>query len=228
MKRNYSLMASLLFAIFLFCQTTFAAPMLLREGSRGEAVRELQTILIELEYLEGKPSGFYDKKTAEAVRRFQRDRDLEVDGICGPITRAELKKKDLKKAPEAAKETEKREQAEREATKKKAAYEKELHEKAVKEGKVVYVSATAYSAYDPGCSHYTASGTRLCKGVIAVDPSFIPLGTRVYIPGYGEAVAEDTGGAIVGNIIDVAFDTHEEALAFGRQDLEIYILEYPW
>ncbi|MBR5908859.1 MAG: 3D domain-containing protein, partial [Schwartzia sp.] len=61
-----------------------------------------------------------------------------------------------------------------------------------------------------------------------VDPSFIPLGTRVYIPGYGEAVAEDTGGAIVGNIIDIAFDTHEEALAFGRQDLEIYILEYPW
>ena len=62
MKKNYSLIASLLFAIFLSCQTTFAAPMLLREGSRGEAVRELQTILIELEYLEGKPSGFYDKK----------------------------------------------------------------------------------------------------------------------------------------------------------------------
>ena len=228
MRQKLSLVAAMAMILFLFCQTAFAAAVLLREGSRGDAVREVQEKLIALEYLEGKPSGVFDKKTVDAVRRFQRDRELEVDGICGPITRAELKKKDLKKAPEAAKETEKREKAAREAAKKKAAHDKELHEKAMREGKVVYVSATAYSAYDPGNSHYTASGTRLRRGVIAVDPSFIPLGTRVYIPGYGEAVAEDTGGAIVGNIIDVAFDTHEEALEFGRQDLEIYILEYPW
>ncbi len=226
--KKFSSMLLVLLVIFLFCQTAFAAPVLLREGSRGEEVRELQKALIELEYMEGKPTGVFDKKTTEAVRRFQRDRELEVDGICGPITRAELKKKDLKKASEAAKETEKREKAAHEAARKKADHDKELHEKAMKEGTVVYVSATAYSAYDPGCGHYTASGTLLRHGVIAVDPSFIPLGTRVYIPGYGEAVAEDTGGAIVGNIIDVAFDTHEEALAFGRQDLEIYILEYPW
>ena len=64
-------------------------------------------------------------------------------------------------------------------------------------------------------------------GVIAVDPSFIPLGTRVYIPGYGEAIAEDTGGAIKGRIIDLAFDTYEEVITFGRQELDIYILEYP-
>ena len=226
--RKFSSMSLVLFVFLLFCQTVFAAPALLREGSRGEAVRELQKALIELEYMEGKPTGVFDKKTTEAVRRFQRDRELEVDGIFGPITRAELKKKDLKKAPEAAKETEKREKAAREAARKKTEHDTELHEKAMKEGKVVYVSAPAYSAYEPGCGHYTASGTPLRRGVIAVDPSFIPVGTRVYIPGYGEAVAEDTGGAIVGNIIDVAFDTHEEALAFGRQDLEIYILEYPW
>ena len=227
MKR-FSLIPLALLAFFLFCQTALAAPVLLKEGSRGEAVRELQKALIALEYMEGKPSGVFDKKTTDAVRRFQRDRELEVDGICGPITRAELKKKDLKKAPEAAKETEKREKKAREAAKEKALRDKAQREKAAKEGKVVYVSATAYSPYDPGCGHYTASGTRLRHGVIAVDPSFIPLGTRVYIPGYGEAVAEDTGGAIVGNIIDIAFDTHEEALAFGRQDFEIYILEYPW
>lgn len=226
--KKYSVILLSFFAFLVIFQTAFAVPVLLKEGSRGEAVRELQKVLIELEYLEGKPSGVYDKKTTEAVRCFQRDRELEVDGICGPITHAELKKKDLKKAPEAAKVTEKREREAREAAKEKASHDKAQYEKAVKEGKVVYVSATAYSPYDPGCGHYTASGTRLRHGVIAVDPSFIPLGTRVYIPGYGEAVAEDTGGAVVGNIIDVAFDTHEEALAFGRQDLEIYILEYPW
>ena len=53
----------------------------------------------------------------------------------------------------------------------------------------------------------------------------IPLGTRVFIPGYGEAVAEDVGGAIHGNRIDVAFDTHEEAIFFGWQELEIFIME---
>ena len=136
-----------------------------------------------------------------------------------------MRKKNLKKAPEAAKETEAREKAEQEAAKKKAAQDEELYKAAVREGKSITVTATAYSAYDPGNGPYTASGTPVRHGVIAVDPSFIPIGTRVYIPGYGEAIAEDIGGAIVGNIIDIAFDTHEEAIEFGRQELEIYILE---
>ena len=91
------------------------------------------------------------------------------------------------------------------------------------DGTVMYVNATAYSADDPGNSAYTALGTHVRHGIIAVDPSIIPLGTHVYIPGYGEAVAEDVGGAIRGHRIDVAFDSRAEALAFGRQDIEIYI-----
>ena len=90
---------------------------------------------------------------------------------------------------------------------------------------VMYVEATGYSSQDPGNSPYTASGTLVRHGVIAVDPAVIPLGTRVYIPGYGDAVAEDIGWGIRGYMIDVAFDTHEEALLFGRQSLEIYIRE---
>ena len=92
-------------------------------------------------------------------------------------------------------------------------------------GRSVYVSATAYSAYDPGNGKHTATGTLVRRGVIAVDPSVIPLGTHVFIPGYGEAVAEDIGYAINGYRIDVAFDTHAEALSFGRRDLEIFIME---
>ena len=92
-------------------------------------------------------------------------------------------------------------------------------------GRVMYVTATAYSALDPGNSPYTATGTRVRHGVIAVDPSVIPLGTRVYIPDYGEAVAEDIGWGVKGHMIDVAFDTHEEALMFGRQELEIYVFD---
>ena len=90
-------------------------------------------------------------------------------------------------------------------------------------GRAVFVHATAYSPEET--SGVTALGTAVRKGIIASDPNVIPMGTKVYIPGYGEAVAEDCGGNIVGNIIDIAFDTHAEAMAFGRQDIEIYILE---
>ena len=53
----------------------------------------------------------------------------------------------------------------------------------------------------------------------------IPLGTRVYIPGYGYAVVEDTGGAIIGHRIDVAFDSVDECFEFGRQIIDIYIVD---
>ena len=104
-------------------------------------------------------------------------------------------------------------------------HEERAHEVSRGGGRALYVSATAYSAHDPGNGNRTATGTLVRRGVIAVDPSVIPLGTRVFIPGYGEAVAEDIGGGIHGQRIDVAFDTHAEALMFGRQDLEIFIME---
>lgn len=66
----------------------------------------------------------------------------------------------------------------------------------------------AASAGKPATDPYygiTASGLALTKGIVAVDPSVIPLGTRVYIPGYGVAVAADTGGGIVGNMIDLGY-----------------------
>lgn len=92
-------------------------------------------------------------------------------------------------------------------------------------GRVMYVEATAYSPQDPGLGKYTARGNLVTYGIISVDPNVIPLGTRVYIPGYGEAIADDTGGSIIGNRIDIAFDTHEEAMRFGRKSIEIYIID---
>ena len=62
-------------------------------------------------------------------------------------------------------------------------------------------------------------------GTIAVDPDVIPLGTRVYVSGYGFAVAEDTGGAINNYIIDLYMDTYEECIQWGRRQTTIYILE---
>jgi len=91
--------------------------------------------------------------------------------------------------------------------------------------KTFTMQATAYSPEDPGLNPYTATGTKVRKGVIAVDPKIIPLGSRVYIEGYGEAVAEDMGSGIKGYVIDVAFDTHREALMFGRREVVVTLLD---
>lgn len=91
--------------------------------------------------------------------------------------------------------------------------------------KKMKMEATAYSAYDPGNGQYTRNGNKLRRGYIAVDPKVIPLGTEVFIEGYGYAVADDIGGAIQGHIIDVAMDSHQEAIQFGRQQVVLYILK---
>ena len=84
------------------------------------------------------------------------------------------------------------------------------------------MESTAYSPHDPGVNGRTATGTSLRKGIIAVDPVIIPLGTKVYVMGYGYGLAADTGGAIKGNIIDVAFNSHGEALRWGRRYVRVY------
>ncbi|WP_404450793.1 ubiquitin-like domain-containing protein [Virgibacillus necropolis] len=95
-------------------------------------------------------------------------------------------------------------------------------------GKVLYMSASAYTANCSGCSGYTATGINLNANpganVIAVDPSVIPLGTHVYIQGYGEYVAADTGGHIHGKRIDMHFASRDAALAFGRRTVKVTIL----
>jgi len=67
------------------------------------------------------------------------------------------------------------------------------------------VYATWYSAASAGGSGVTATGTGVYKGIVAVDPRVIPLGTRMYIPGYGYATAADTGSGILGNHIDLGY-----------------------
>jgi 3D (Asp-Asp-Asp) domain-containing protein len=85
--------------------------------------------------------------------------------------------------------------------------------------------ATAYTADCYGCSGLTAIGRPAGHGIVAVDPQVIPLGTRLYIPGYGVAIAGDTGGAIRGDRIDLGFDSAIEAMRFGRREVTIYRLK---
>lgn len=92
-------------------------------------------------------------------------------------------------------------------------------------GKTMTMEATAYSTAQPGLGRYTANGTDLHTNprVIAVDPSVIPLGTKVTVEGYGTYIAADTGGAIKGNRIDIHFSTVQECINFGRKNVKITI-----
>ena len=88
------------------------------------------------------------------------------------------------------------------------------------------VVATAYSRNQPSLTNITASGIDLSQNpqVIAVDPTVIPLGTKVYVEGYGEAIAGDTGSAIIGNRVDLHMDSIDESFKWGIQEVELTIL----
>jgi 3D (Asp-Asp-Asp) domain-containing protein len=83
-------------------------------------------------------------------------------------------------------------------------------------GRILTVSSTGYSLQGR-----TSTGIPVGWGVIAVDPSVIPLGTRVTVPGYGEAVAADTGSAVRGATIDLWFPSLAQARAWGRRTVTI-------
>ncbi|MBL4950914.1 3D domain-containing protein [Neobacillus sp. OS1-32] len=91
------------------------------------------------------------------------------------------------------------------------------------------VTATAYTASCKRCSGITATGLNLRKNpklkVISVDPRLIKLGTKVYVEGYGYAVAADTGGAMRGKKIDVFIPSKKKALQWGRKTVKVKILK---
>ena len=95
--------------------------------------------------------------------------------------------------------------------------------------KEFYVQATAYTAYCNGCSGRTSTGINLRENpdakVIAVDPKVIPLGTKVWVEGYGHAIAADTGGSIKGNKIDLFIPDEKKVDGYGRRTVLIKILE---
>lgn len=168
-------------------------------GMEGDGVVDLQNKLIELGYYEGDAHGVADASTIGALKNFQRSCGIAADGICGRRTYSALDGNDD--------------------------YGGEDEFGIPAYSRVVYVEATAYSSAEPGLSAYTATGEICRRGIIATDPNFIPLGTRVFIPGYGYAVAADIGGAIVGDIVDLAFDSVDECFDWGRRIVPMYILE---
>lgn len=100
--------------------------------------------------------------------------------------------------------------------------------KTIRYTEVLTMEATAYEPGPQSCgiyaNGYTYTGKKATYGIAAVDPKVIPLGTKLYIEGYGFAAAEDIGSAIKGNRIDVCYDTVRECLLWGRKTVKVYIL----
>lgn len=95
---------------------------------------------------------------------------------------------------------------------------------------VLSCESTSYTADRGDSGTITATGAAVNRdpngySTVAVDPRVIPLGTKLYIEGYGLAIAADTGGAIKGNIVDVYFNTYEECVNWGRRQVNVYILK---
>lgn len=92
--------------------------------------------------------------------------------------------------------------------------------------KKIEVTASAYNSGESDVGAYSYTELPVRYGLVAVDPTVIPLGTHLYIPGYGFAVAADIGGKIKGATIDLYMNTYAEAKAFGRKkDVQVYILD---
>lgn len=225
---------------------TLGALKVLEEGDDHALVADLQETLQEQGYYDGSLDGHFDSETEDSVKDFQSDAGIEVDGLAGPETFGVLyygtSEETTDDADQSVEEKDTEEAVEEEETVEEEATEEEATEVETSsdasasddgssdaEGETYTMEATAYTANCDGCSGVTATGIDLNNNrdanVVAVDPNVIPLGSTVHVEGYGEAVAGDTGGAINGEKIDLHVPTRDEALEFGRQDVEVTVLD---
>lgn len=168
-------------------------------GERGQDVTKLQQVLSQMGFYGAAIDGIFGGQTETAVKKAQNSLGLPVTG------QADRQLVDGIRRLQGA--------------------DPSRGIAGVRSAQVLRCEATAYSPYDYGVGSYTASGHPLRRGLVAVDPRVIPLGTRLYIEGYGYAIASDTGGAIRGNKVDLAVDSYEEAIQFGRRAVVVHILE---
>lgn len=184
---------------------------IVKYGSRNKQVVTVQEFLIKSNYLKGKADGIFGQQTMASVKEFQKDNKLIPDGIVGEKTFKALKSFKGKKPIQKYKP-------------KPTKPQQPSHDGIPSYSYAVNVVSTAYTRYDEGCTDYTYLGTYARRGVIAVDPDVIPLRSEVYIPGYGYAVAEDIGGAIQGNRVDLFMETLDEAFNYGVREVTVYVI----
>jgi 3D (Asp-Asp-Asp) domain-containing protein len=177
-------------------------------GSRGAEVVQVQQALNAKGYWCGVDDGIFGPQTYQGVASFQKDSSLVADGIVGPKTSQAL---GLSGTAPASGSTVSRSGS-----------------TAARGSKVLTMVATAYDGcYACNYPYYgypSYIGLPLARGIVAVDPKVIPMGTKLFVEGYGAAIAADQGNAIKGNRIDLYFDTHQQALNYGMKTVKVTIL----
>lgn len=167
-------------------------------GSRGDAVVQVQQALNSKGYWCGTADSIFGPKTYSAVIRFQREAGLDVDGIVGPQTKKALG----------------------------LGYSSPTYTPS-RGTRTLTLVATGYcpcaKCNYPYGGQPSYLGYPLKKGIVAVDPRVIPMGSRLYIEGYGDAIAADQGNAIKGNRIDLCFSTHQQALNWGIKTVRVTV-----
>ncbi|HHV16459.1 MAG TPA: hypothetical protein GXX58_07785 [Gelria sp.] len=165
-------------------------------GSRGNTVVQVQQALNSKGYWCGTADGIFGPKTYSAVIRFQREAGLDVDGIVGPQTKKALG----------------------------LGYSTPAYTPS-RGARTFTMVATGYcpcaKCNYPYGGQPSYLGYPLKKGIVAVDPRVIPMGSRLYVEGYGNAIAADQGNAIKGNRIDLCFSTHQQALNWGIKTVKV-------
>lgn len=202
------ILAFLFTGIFMTESGSAMAASNLSWGSRGAEVVQLQETLNAKGYWCGAADGIFGSQTYQGVINFQKDAYLAVDGIVGPATRQALGLTNSNSESVTA------------VSRSGSAI--------ARSGTVLTMTATAYDAsYECNYPYYgqpSYIGLPLARGIAAVDPNVIPMGTRLYVEGYGNAIAADQGGAIKGNRIDLFFESHQEALDYGIKTVKVTIL----
>ncbi|WP_276530139.1 peptidoglycan-binding protein [Sporolactobacillus terrae] len=210
---------------------------LLEHGSKGNEVAYLQEMLREIGFSNLPVDGYFGARTEAAVRTLQHEMKISRDGVVGPKTWKKIESllKNSRKIDTAVPATSAAQNNPKKAAEQSRVQAAPLKKDTVRKTENVsivrefYANSTAYTANCNGCSGTTATGINLHQNpnskVIAVDPSVIPLGTKLFVEGYGYAIAGDTGGAIKGHRIDVFFKDNNRALQWGRRTVKVKILE---
>lgn len=204
-----SLLVMAILVAGIFSGTRLAAAATLALGTQGGEVAGVQESLNQSAYWARPVDGIYGPRNAQAVQSLPKDNSLSV------AVRPEISQAVSLKEENAA-----------QALPKQAAPNVSRGTARVR---VLTMVATGYTA-DPaenwpygGAPSYI--GMPLQRGVVAVDPNVIPMGSRLYIEGYGEAIAADQGGAIKGNRIDLFMDSKYEAKTWGIRSVKVTV--YP-
>lgn len=194
-------------AMFMKSSSAMAAGGNLSWGSRGGEVVKLQQTLNTKGYWCGSADGIFGVKTYNAVVRFQKAAGLRVDGIVGPRTKQALGLSSTTSGSTVSRSG---------STAPRGSY-------------TLTLKATGYcpcaKCNYPFYGKPSYLGYPLGRGIAAVDPKVIPMGSKLYIEGYGEAIAADQGGAIKGNRIDLCFATHQQALNWGIKTVKVTVMK---